>query len=176
MKLIVVAGMPGAGKEEFLSAGRAAGIPFVRMGDVVREHYKSSGAEKRGMSLGEFAGSERKTFGKDVWARRAVESAGGEVFLIDGCRSMDEVRSFRGLCGDVVIVSVHASPPVRYNRLVRRAREDAPRNREEFEERDARELSWGSGEVIALSDYTIENMGTLDDFHARSADLLRSLT
>ncbi|KUE74442.1 hypothetical protein AUQ37_00270 [Candidatus Methanomethylophilus sp. 1R26] len=45
MKMIVVAGMPGAGKEEFLSAGRAAGIPFVRMGDLVREFYAASGAE-----------------------------------------------------------------------------------------------------------------------------------
>ena len=45
MRMIVVTGMPGAGKEEFLSAGIKAGVPFVRMGDVVRDTYAQSGAE-----------------------------------------------------------------------------------------------------------------------------------
>ncbi|MGI6009168.1 MAG: AAA family ATPase [Methanomethylophilus sp.] len=174
MRMIVVAGMPGAGKEEFLSAGRAKGIPFVRMGDLVREFYAASGAEAKGMSLGQFAGAEREAHGTDVWAKRAVEKVEGKVFMIDGCRSMDEVRAFRKH-GEVVIVSVHASPSVRYARLVKRGREDAPKNIEEFEARDAREISWGSAEVIALSDLTIENMSSLEDFRKRSAELLEGL-
>lgn len=174
MRMIVVAGMPGAGKEEFLSAGRAAGIPFVRMGDLVREFYAASGAEARGIGMGEFAGAERSAHGTDIWAKRAVEKAEGDVFMIDGCRSMDEVRAFRKH-GEVTVVSVHASPQTRYARLVKRAREDAPRSIAEFDARDAREISWGSAEVIALSDLTIENMSSLEDFRARSAQLLGSL-
>ncbi|KUE74441.1 hypothetical protein AUQ37_00265 [Candidatus Methanomethylophilus sp. 1R26] len=58
---------------------------------------------------------------------------------------------------------------------MKRAREDAPRSIAEFDARDAREISWGSAEVIALSDLTIENMSSLEDFRARSAQLLGSL-
>lgn len=176
MRLIVVAGMPGAGKEEFLSAGMAAEIPFARMGDAVREFYASSSAEERGLSVGQFASSERETFGKEIWARRTLEKMKGEsLFIIDGCRSMEEIRSFKNLGGDVVIVGIYAPPTVRYERLVKRGREDAPADIEAFNERDSRELSWGSGEVLALCDHMILNTGSLDDFHRRSAELLRSL-
>ena len=175
MKMIVVTGMPGAGKEEFLSAGIDAGVPFVRMGDVVREAYAASGSEKEGMTVGQFAGNERKIHGTDIWSKRAIERMYGDIFIVDGCRSMDEVRSFRSLGADVRIVAVHAAPSVRYDRLVKRAREDAPHNKEEFDTRDSRELSWGVGEVIALCDYMMINMASLEEFHEKSAALLRSL-
>lgn len=176
MKLIVVAGMPGAGKEEFLSAGIAAGIPFARMGDAVREYYVSTSAEKKGLSVGQFASSEREIFGKDIWAKRTLEKMKNEnLFIIDGCRSMEEVRSFKNLGGNVTVVGIYAPPSVRFERLVRRGREDAPTDMKEFDERDSRELSWGSGEVLALCDHMISNTGSLEDFHNRSAELLRSL-
>lgn len=170
-----MAGMPGAGKEEFLTAGIAASIPFVRMGDVVRECYAASGAETEGLSVGEYAGRERKAHGPDIWSKRVMEHVTSDLCIIDGCRSMDEIRSFRKLGGDVVIVAIHASPSVRYERLVRRKRADAPANLDEFDERDRRELSWGVGEVLALSDYLIDNMSDLDSFHCKSAELMRSL-
>ncbi len=175
MKLIVVTGMPGAGKEEFLTAGIAAGVPFVRMGDVVREKYAASGAEAEGLSVGEYAGRERKLHGADIWSRRVMERVKSQLCIIDGCRSMDEIRSFKNLGGDVVIVAIHASPAVRYERLVKRKRADAPADLNEFDERDRRELSWGVGEVLALSDYLVDNMSDLESFHRRSADLMRSL-
>ncbi len=176
MKLIVVAGMPGAGKEEFLSAGMAAGIPFARMGDAVREYYSRSSAKTDDITVGEFASSEREKYGKDIWAKRTLEKMKGkELFIIDGCRSMDEVRSFKNLGGDVVIVGIYAPPLIRYERLVKRGREDAPTDLNAFKERDSRELTWGSGEVLALCDHMISNTGSLDDFHKRSEELMRSL-
>ncbi len=51
MKILVVAGMPGAGKEELLNVARSMGYNFVRMGDVVRETYASSGAEAEGLTI-----------------------------------------------------------------------------------------------------------------------------
>lgn len=175
MRLIVAAGMPGAGKEEFLTAVRTEGISFVRMGDIVRDFYSSSGAASKGMTVGQFAGSEREVHGPNIWAKRAIDRMSGDIFYVDGCRSMDEIRSFRALGGDVVIVAIHASPDVRYARLVKRARDDAPKDLTEFNARDSRELSWGVGEVMALSDRMIDNMSELDDFRRRSAEMVRSL-
>lgn len=72
-------------------------------------------------------------------------------------------------------MAVHASPSVRYERLVKRAREDAPKNIDEFRERDSREIGWGVAEVIALADHLVPNMGTLEEFRQASEKVLRSL-
>ena len=72
-------------------------------------------------------------------------------------------------------MAIHASPKIRYERLVKRQRADAPANIGEFDERDNRELSWGVGSVLALADHIIDNTGSLEDFHRKSAELMRSL-
>ncbi len=175
MKMLVVAGMPGAGKEELLQVARAMGFDFVRMGDVVRDFYAESGAEAEGLSVGEFAAREREVHGPDVWAERTIDRMHGELFLVDGCRSMDEVRSFRRLSDDVEIIAVHTPRSERYRRLVNRNRDDAPHNMEEFDARDSREIGWGIAEVIALSEHMIINDSDLETYRARSREILESL-
>jgi len=175
MKLIIVTGMPGTGKEEFLSVASEMGIPFIRMGDVVREHYQARRASDKELGVGGFAESERKRFGYDIWAKRSLERMSGDVFLVDGCRSADEVEQFRSLTDDVTVVSIHSSPEVRYARLVKRNREDAPSSLEEFVERDEREMGWGIAKIMALSNVTVPNDTTLDDFREASRNVLERL-
>lgn len=173
MKILVVTGMPGAGKEEFLKSAMDMNISFLRMGDLVRNAYAEGKISD--MSLGEFATSERNRFGKNIWAKRALEQMSGDIFLVDGCRSMDEVASYRELSDDVSIIAIHSSPSVRYQRLVERARDDAPSNTEEFDARDSRELSWGLGTVISLADMIVDNSGSLEEFREKSKKLLEGL-
>lgn len=175
MKILLIAGMPGAGKEELLNVARTLDIPFLRMGDIVREFHQSSGAAERGLSVGQVANSERELHGKDIWAKRAIERMSGNVFLVDGCRSLDEVESYRKLSDDVHIIAVHASPSDRYERLVKRARDDAPCDIEEFNARDRREMGWGLGNLIALSDMMILNNSDLESFHDEARRILKGL-
>ena len=175
MKILLVTGMPLSGKEEFLTVARKTGIPFLRMGDIVRETYAADDAASAGMSVGEFASSEREQHGKDIWAKRAIQRMYGNIFLVDGCRSMDEVISYRKLSDDVEILAVFAPPKLRYERLVKRARDDAPKSIGEFDARDSRELSWGLGSVIALADRTIDNSSDLNDFRSRADAFLKEL-
>jgi len=175
MKLIIVAGMPGSGKEEFLKTAEGMGIPFLRMGDMVRERYPDRNGKCRRMSIGEFAEAERKEHGYDIWAKRSLERMSGGIFLIDGCRSTDEVSAFRSLTDDVIVVAIHSSPKDRYQRLVERKRDDAPSDIEEFVKRDEREIGWGLAETIALADVMIPNGSTLDEFRKASADALNRL-
>ena len=173
MRIILVAGMPGAGKEELLTVARGMGLPFLRMGDLVREAYAASG--RTDITAGGFADEERRTHGKDVWARRAVERMSGDVFLVDGCRSMDEVRAYRSLGEDIVILGISAPPSARYERLVRRGREDAPRSIDEFDARDSREMGWGLAEVLALADVMIVNDSDLETFRITAAERLGAM-
>jgi dephospho-CoA kinase len=173
MRLIVVTGMPGTGKEEFLNVAAEMGMPFVRMGDVVREHYMHS--DRRNGNIGEFAESERIAHGYDIWAKRSLERMSGNVFLVDGCRSADEVGQFRSLTDDVTVISIHSSPEARYERLVKRNRDDAPASFEDFVRRDEREMGWGIAKLIALADITIPNETTLDDLRRASRNVLERL-
>ena len=175
MRIIIIAGMPGAGKEEFLSVANSIGIPSARMGDAVREFYPLSSECRDGISIGEFASAERKRFGKNIWAKRTIEKMSGGLFLVDGCRSMDEVRSFRELSSDVLIIGIYSPPKLRYERLVIRSREDAPKSLDEFEQRDSREIAWGLAEVMALSDIMMVNISSLEEFHSSSEKVLREL-
>lgn len=175
MRIILVAGMPGSGKEELLTVARSMGIPFVRMGDLVREAYAEAGGESTGMTVGQFANSEREAEGRDVWARRAVERMGGDIFLVDGCRSMDEVRSYRNVGDEVTVLGIYASPEDRYARLIARGRDDAPRNPEEFSARDSREMGWGLDEVLAMADRMILNDSDLESFRIRAAETLGAM-
>ncbi len=172
MKVLLVAGMPGAGKEELLTVARSMGLPFLRMGDIVRECHSESGTS---LAVGAFANAQREELGKDIWAKRALQRMSGDVFLVDGCRSMDEVRSYRNLSDDVVIVGIYAPPKDRYSRLVARGRDDAPKSMEEFEARDSREIGWGLAEVLALADVIVPNDSDLPTFKIKAAEALGGL-
>ena len=172
MKLIITTGMPGAGKEEFLLAASDSGIPFLRMGDIVREFHAKRDEKDKDLSVGQLANLDRQRYGFDIWAKRAMEKMYGEIFMIDGCRSMDEVRAYRNITDDVNIVGIFASPATRYARLVKRGRDDAPKDIEEFNARDNRELGWGLGETMALADKMIINESTLDEFKKNVRELM----
>ena len=172
MKLIITTGMPGAGKEEFLNAASDSGIPFLRMGDIVREFHAKRSEEDKDLSVGQLANLDRQRDGFDIWAKRAMEKMYGDIFMIDGCRSMDEVRAYRNITDDVNIVGIYASPKARYDRLVKRGRDDAPKNMEEFNERDSRELGWGLGETMALADTMIINESSLEEFKRNVKELM----
>ena len=63
-------------------------------------------------------------------------------------------------------MEIHTSPRLRFERLKNRGRVDDPKNIEDFYKRDLRELSWGLGEALALSDVIIDNNGTFEEYRA----------
>ncbi len=176
LKVIVVAGMPGSGKEEFVAVAKRVGFDVVRMGDVVREEASKNSIADDDKGVGGFANDERKRHGLDVWGKRCVARVKGERTIIDGSRGVDELRVFREAFGkDVQLVAVHSAPRTRFERLVRRGRADAPKTWSEFERRDERELGWGLGDLIAIADRMIVNEGSLSDFHEQVRSLLEGI-
>ena len=156
--IIVVAGMPGSGKSVLSRTARELGLPVYVMGDVIREEAARRGLEPTPANLNKVARSLREEYGPAVVAERTAQKfrEGEEAVLVDGVRSLDEVKVFQRY-GDVVIVAVHASPRTRFERIRRRNRPGDPRTWEEFVSRDLTELGFGIGNVIALADYMIVN-------------------
>ncbi|MHA1862574.1 MAG: AAA family ATPase, partial [Candidatus Thorarchaeota archaeon] len=46
LKIIIITGMPGAGKSEVANAFHNAGFPLIIMGDVIREETRNRGLEE----------------------------------------------------------------------------------------------------------------------------------
>jgi dephospho-CoA kinase len=176
MSVIVVVGMPGSGKEEFVAASEAKGYQVVRMGDVVRDEAKKKGLKLDDQDVGGLAASERHEHGPTVWAERTLERVKGDKCIIDGTRSLDEVERFRQAFGQrLLLVAVFAPERTRYDRLSKRGRGDDPKSIDEFRTRDKRELGWGLGSAFASADLVIVNDATVDGFKEKAAKLLERL-
>ncbi|MFP4001327.1 MAG: AAA family ATPase [Thermoplasmata archaeon] len=176
MVFILLTGMPGAGKEEFINITKKKEYDIIRMGDVVREQARIADLDSEKESIGGFANREREEHHEGIWADRTLSKVQEEKTLIDGLRSPEELNIFRSeLEKDAPIVAIHSSPDTRYKRLKERAREDAPNNRKEFNERDNRELDWGLGRIIAKADHMIVNEGTLSEYQEKSKEVLEKI-
>ena len=159
--MLLITGMPGAGKEEVIRILMSHGYEVRRMGDVVREAAAAEGIEPD--MIGGFSTKQREKHGPYVWAERTAERVSDpEMTVIDGVRSLEEVEIFRKK-GSVLIIGVHASPETRYERLMKRARGDESDSIEKIRRREMRELGWGLGNVIAMADVMIINEGTLEE-------------
>jgi len=176
LKLILVVGMPGAGKTVVIDVARELGFKVYSMGDVVREEalkrFKSITPEtmvKTSIML-------REEHGSRIIALRTMEKIDRslDTVVIDGARSLEELDEFRKL-GETLIVAVHASPRTRFQRLLERRRSGDPTTFEEFLRRDMVELGFGVGNLIALADYMIVNESSIEDLRRKAFELFSRL-
>ncbi len=92
-----------------------------------------------------------------------IKNSESDVIVIDGIRSNEEIQVLRKN-GTVKLLSIHASTDTRYNFLSDRGRSDDPKSRNNFNERDSREISVGISTPIALADESISNNNlTIDE-------------
>ncbi len=179
MKLIIITGMPGAGKSGIAEVFHNVGVPVIVMGDVIREETRRRGLEPNPENTRKVMLELREKGGPGAVASFCVDELKGletDTVVIEGCRSIAEIDVFDDFADEVVIVCVHTSPKERFRRLRERNRDDAPPSWDVFRERDIREISVGLGTVIALSDIMMVNDGTLLEFQKQSAELVKRLT
>jgi len=175
-KAVVFVGMPGAGKSVAADCATALDIPVLAMGDVVRDEATRRGLPHAPETLGRIMLELREKFGPSIIAERCIakfRQLKSPSVVIDGARSEAETVSFRKAVESVVIVAVHASPKVRFERLVKRGRADDAVTWEAFQERDSRELDVGLGRVIAQADVMLINEGSTKDLERRVTRLLK---
>lgn len=159
--VVLVAGMPGAGKSIVSEAARELGFRVIRMGDIIRQIAARSGVVLSDEVLGSVSQRIRELYGRDIVARVALHLACTDdklgPVLVEGVRSLDEVSYLREHSAKCITIAVHAPPFIRYQRLLSRGRSDDPKSWEEFKARDERELTFGLGSVIALADFILIN-------------------
>ena len=176
--VLVISGMPGAGKSLASDAARGLRIPVFVSGDVIRGEAHRRGLKLDKVNLGRLMLKIRKEEGMGAVARRLtpiIESTGRSFVVYEGARNMEELEELRKNY-HVITVAIHAAPETRLARLLKRRRGDKPRNLGDFRERDERELKIGVGKVIALADRTVENEASRDELRRRMKRLLQKMT
>ncbi len=166
MHIVLITGMPGAGKSEIADRFRFHNQPVVVMGDIVREVAKKRGLEPDPKNTRSIMLELRANRGPGAVAEYCLdelETLNYSLLVIEGCRSIAEMEVFRKRATEVTTICVHASPRTRFLRLGARNRKDAPTDWESFRERDMREIDVGLGGVIALSDIMLVNEGTKEE-------------
>ncbi len=146
--------MPCAGKTTAIKI-LSGKFPVVSMGDAIRRDIKEKNIDK---DMREYSTEIRKK-DKSYVAKICIpeiEKIQKKNCIVDGVRNYEEVEEFRKFY-DVVLLAIHASPKKRYERFTNRKRPDDNLTYDGFINRDISELSWGLGNVIALSDLIISN-------------------
>ena len=163
--------MPGAGKSTIAEGLKPKGYDIVNMGNAVREEAKKRNLESTSSNLGKLMLELREKNGPGAIAeliKPKIESSTANVILIDGVRSNDEIQVLRKF-GNVKLLAIHASTDTRFDFLQKRGRSDDPQTKDNFDERDDRELGVGISNPIALSDDAISNTGLTKDELIESA-------
>ena len=179
MELVIVTGMPGAGKGILADAFRAKQIPVIVMGDVIREEVQRRGMPATPANTKAVMLELRAKDGPSAVAKCCLsefKQLESDIVVIEGCRSIDEIDVFDDYASKVTIICVHASPTTRFKRLQERGRDDDPPDWATFRERDLREISVGLGGVIALADFMIINENTLEHIQKKVQEILVRLT
>ncbi len=163
-KIVVgVAGMPGSGKAAVKDVALKMGFHVVVMGDEIREEAKRRRLKPTLENLGNLMLTLRTEEGEAVVARRCIpkiESAKEPGVIVDGIRSHHELTEFKKHFPDFFLIAFQASPETRFQRLVQRKRSDRPKNWADFIQRELREATIGTDDVIATADYLLINEGT----------------
>lgn len=151
--------MPGAGKSTVADGLKSRGYPVVNMGDAVRAEARRRGIEPTGQNLGRIMLGLREQDGPGAVAnlvRPLINAAAGEVVIVDGIRSQDEIGVLQE-CGNLKILAIHASADTRFGYLQNRGRSDDPYDMGAMQDRDRRELGVGISDPIALANESISN-------------------
>jgi len=151
--------MPGAGKSTIAEGLKSKGYEIINMGNAVRSEAKKINLEPTGSNLGKLMLDLREKNGPGAIAelvKPQIENSKSKVVIIDGIRSSAEIEVLRKF-GTVKLLAIHASTNTRFEFLQQRGRSDDPTTKQNFEERDNRELGVGISNPIALSDDAISN-------------------
>lgn len=180
---IGVVGMPGSGKSILSEVARRINILVLNMGDAVREEVLNRGLELTSENLMQCAEDLRKKYGRGAVAiliteklKRIINTPKPKAVVIEGLRSPEEKAIFEKFFDKFYVVAIHASPKIRYERILARNRPDDFTTISELRERDLRELSFGIGELLAMADFHLVNEGkTPQEFADECEKLIKKI-
>lgn len=162
MKVFVVVGMPASGKNIARIYAQDKGIPYFATGDLVRNEIRRRGLEHDAVAAAAISTELRGSDGLGVTrlALASAQESGVDVLFMEGMRSQPEIELIRA-GAECVVIAFLAPRELRLQRIISRQRpDDSPQL---FDQRDAREIEYGTAVPIVLADEYILNTGTQEE-------------
>ncbi len=177
-----ITGHPLCGKDtvaEYIA--KKYGFTFVSTSDEVREYMKKNNlGEPTRERMRPIAQKMRVELGADILIKMALEHhKDTERIIFGGIRALAEADAIRKAGGKVIVVS--APIEVRFKRSQERGRTGDDRTFEEFATLEKREyVGTHAAEsningIIAGADYTIENVGTLEELYEKVDEVMTDI-
>jgi dephospho-CoA kinase len=174
--LVLIAGLPGAGKTTVAKILAEKGLPVLSMGDVIREEARRRGKPDDIDSMRGFMAQLRKERGEAIVAEliiRKLRGISGPLVVIDGLRSEEELDAFRRVASRVLLILVASDLQRRFQRLSKRARPDDPKKVEDLRRRDNTELTVGLEKLMSREGVKITNDGDIESLKRKTVELFR---
>ncbi len=162
MKIFVIVGMPAAGKNIARIYAESKDLAYFATGDIVRAEVRKRGLVEDAENTAGVSDELRGADGMGVTRLSLEEVLKSKMTagFLEGMRSWPEIELIRQKI-DCVVVAFLAPRSLRRSRMVARGRaDDSP---QAFDERDRREIAYGTSVPIALADEYILNTKTTDD-------------
>jgi dephospho-CoA kinase len=175
---IAVVGYPSSGKSVTKDVAKNLGYKSITMGDYVRQKTEENWGKQLAESrrdetdqipsdvYGDFATEMREKHGQGVvaeWCKDEIIESESPV-LIDGMRS-PESKNIIEQYANLDILFIHAPASLRLEWIKNRGRDSENQfDAKSLLQRDMKENRWGVNELIASSDYTIQNCTTLEEY------------
>lgn len=173
-RLIGLTGTNGAGKGEVASYLQKKGYQYFSLSDLIREQLDREGKEPSRDNLIRTGNSLRKKFGADILARWVMKKVRGKA-VIDSIRNPKEVEYLKRQ-KNFILIAVDAPIELRYERVMRRGRNESATTLQEFIRKEREEMKESEEgqqlhKCIQMADRTIRNDGTLEDLYQRLEEI-----
>lgn len=187
-KLICVVGMTGAGKTTVADKLTEKGFAYLRFGQITLDIVRKKGLEVNQTNEKKIREDLRKEHGMGAFAVMNISKIDKLLIdsdvVVDGLYSWSEYKILKDKYEDqMYVVAVYASPVLRYKRLAERVnkKEDTKKRfrvttLEDSKKRDYAEIeNIEKGGPIAMADFTIKNLGTLEELYEKIDNLIKDL-
>ena len=175
MIIFIIVGMPTSGKNLARQYADPQGLPYFATGDLVRREVSRMGFEPNAQNMARVSTKLRGKDGRGVTrlALSAALEARSPVVFLEGMRSWPEIELVRE-DAEAVVVAFLAPREVRLRRILSRGRsDDSP---DHFQERDLREIHYGTAVPIALADEYILNTQGTDEARTALEEIVKRWT
>lgn len=179
---IGLTGKNGSGKGEAAKYLQSKGFAYFSLSDVLREEAKKRNIEATRDSLYALGNELRAKNGGGVLAEMVLKKLDSKKnYVIDSIRHPEEVAVFRPR-KEFIFLEVYADPRIRFERMLKRAREHDPTTFEAFCELEKREAKSATStsqrldETIDLANYRVSSNHDLPELKVEIDSLLEKLS
>lgn len=177
--ILVLTGLPGAGKSEASQYFAGKKIPVISLGKVTNDYIDKHKLEHTEENHKKIREDLRVKYGREAFAvlneskiKKALEK--NIIVVVEGMRSWEEYIYLKKQFAKakIVILTMYADKEIRY----KRAEERRYRKGLGGEERDINELVGANmGNTIAFCDYLVENNGLVEDLRDKLENIYREI-